>query len=145
MMVLLPDQIDSVVCRWLSVPERKQLPELQVYRKWFPFQMAAKQYYFSNFEQNTILPRVPYSFICICIIWYIMWYMYSVIYQCFAVSCVILANVLTWSQRQHNSHETKFVKRCDFSYLPMANDLCDVYEHVTRDHATQTSSQGSFF
>ena len=77
-MLLTPDQIDSVVCRWLSVPKRKQLPELKTYRKRFTFQISAQQYYFNNVQQNPILPRVPYS----------------VIYHCFAKSCVILANLL---------------------------------------------------
>jgi hypothetical protein len=79
-MVLLPDQIGSVFYRCLSVPKKKQLPELETYRKRFTFQVPEKQYYFSNVEQNTILPRVPYSVI--------------LVYQCFAISCAILANAL---------------------------------------------------
>jgi hypothetical protein len=77
-MLLLPDQINSLFCRWLSVPKRKQLPELQTFRKRFTFQILGKQYCFSNVEQNNIFPRVPYSVIC----------------QCFAISCVILAKLL---------------------------------------------------
>jgi hypothetical protein len=43
-MLLTIDQIESVVCRWLSVPKGKQLPELQTYRERFMFQIPAQRY-----------------------------------------------------------------------------------------------------
>jgi hypothetical protein len=45
-MLFTSDQIESVFYTWLSVPKRKQLPQLQTYRKQFMFQIPVQQYYF---------------------------------------------------------------------------------------------------